>query len=302
MDRNSIDWCGPMVAVVTNFDQTGNIDEEAFSINIGRMFDNRATGIVVGGCTGEFWALSNEERCQLYHLGVKSANGRGDVIVGTGAVTAKETIELTLEAERAGCSGALILPPYFVKLTDDEIFHHYETISAAVNLPIILYNIPANAVNSISPKLASRLAELDKVVAIKESCGDWNHFYATLIEVKNDLRVFCGPSSLYGAPAVSLGADGRIDCFPNVWAPGGIDLFYSAEAGRLEESKALQITGQRLTELFTSEGRTLYPSTKAAMDLLGYPGGTPRQPLKPLDQQAIQKLKAGLITLELLKE
>lgn len=302
MDRNSIDWCGPMVAVVTNFDQTGNIDEEAFSINIGRMFDNRATGIVVGGCTGEFWALSNEERCQLYHLGVKSANGRGDVIVGTGAVTAKETIELTLEAERAGCSGALILPPYFVKLTDDEIFHHYETISAAVNLPIILYNIPANAVNSISPKLASRLAELDKVVAIKESCGDWNHFYATLIEVKNDLRVFCGPSSLYGAPAVSLGADGTIDCFPNVWAPGGMDLFYSAEAGRLEESKALQITGQRLTELFTSEGRTLYPSTKAAMDLLGYPGGTPRQPLKPLDQQAIQKLKAGLITLELLKE
>ena len=302
MDRSSIDWEGPMVAVVTNFDQRGEIDEKAFSINVERMFDNRATGIVVGGCTGEFWALSHEERRQLFHLGVKAAQGRGNVIVGTGAVTAKETIQLTQEAERAGCSGALILPPYFVKLTDDEIFHHYETISAAVNLPIILYNIPANAVNSITPKLAARLAELDQVVAIKESCGDWNHFYATLIGVRSRLRVFCGPSSLYGAPAVALGADGTIDCFPNLWAPGGMDLFYSAEAGRLEESKALQITGQKLTELFTSGGRTLYPSTKAAMDLLGYPGGAPRQPLKPLGEQAIQELKAGLIALELLKE
>ena len=302
MDRSSIDWEGPMVAVVTNFDQRGEIDEKAFSINVERMFDNRATGIVVGGCTGEFWALSHEERRQLFHLGVKAAQGRGNVIVGTGAVTAKETIQLTQEAERAGCDGALILPPYFVKLTDDEIFHHYETISAAVNLPIILYNIPANAVNSITPKLAARLAELDQVVAIKESCGDWNHFYATLIEVRNRLRVFCGPSSLYGAPAVALGADGTIDCFPNLWAPGGMDLFYSAEAGRLEESKALQITGKKLTELFTSGERTLYPSTKAAMDLLGYPGGAPRQPLKPLGEQAIQELKAGLIALELLKE
>ena len=302
MDRSSIDWEGPMVAVVTNFGQRGEIDEKAFSINVERMFDNRATGIVVGGCTGEFWALSHEERRQLFHLGVKAAQGRGNVIVGTGAVTAKETIQLTQEAERAGCDGALILPPYFVKLTDDEIFHHYETISAAVNLPIILYNIPANAVNSITPKLAARLAELDQVVAIKESCGDWNHFYATLIGVRSRLRVFCGPSSLYGAPAVALGADGTIDCFPNLWAPGGMDLFYSAEAGRLEESKALQITGKKLTELFTSGGRTLYPSTKAAMDLLGYPGGAPRQPLKPLGEQAIQELKAGLIALELLKE
>jgi dihydrodipicolinate synthase/N-acetylneuraminate lyase len=301
MDRNSIAWRGPMVAVITNFDQSGNIDQEAFSINVERMFDNRATGIVVGGCTGEFWALSHEERCQLFHLGVQSAKERGDVIVGTGAITAKETIQLTLEAEQAGCSGALILPPYFVKLTDDEIFCHYEKISAETNLPIILYNIPANAVNSISPALALRLSELDQVVAIKESCGDWNHFYATLIEVKNELRVFCGPSSIYGAPATSLGADGTIDCFPNLWAPGGMDLFYSTEAGRLEESQSLQITGQKLTKLFTSGGRTLYPSTKAAMDLLGYPGGNPREPLRQLNQQAIHELKTGLIALEILK-
>ena len=302
MDRTSVDWHGPMVAVITPFDDDGNIDEANFSSNLQRMFDNRATGIVVGGCTGEFWALSHDERCRLFSLGVKSAEGRGTVIVGTGAVTVEETIRLTLAAERAGCHGALILPPYFVKLTEDEIFHHYETVSIATNIPIILYNIPGNAVNAITPTLAGRLADLDQVVAIKESSGDWNNFYATLVEVKERIRVFCGPSSLYGAPAVSIGADGTIDCFPNVWAPGCMDLYYSTNNGCTAESQDLQVTALRLTELFTSGGRTLYPATKAAMDLLGYFGGKPRSPLQALKGQPLKELKNGLVTLGLLDE
>ena len=302
MNRESIDWRGPMVAVITPFDRDGNIDEANFSSNVRRMLDNRATGIVVGGCTGEFWALSHDERCHLFQLGVQSAEGRGTVIVGTGAVTVEETIQLTSEAERTGCNGALILPPYFVQLTEDQLFHHYENISAAVNIPIMLYNIPGNAVNAITPALAARLADLDRVVAIKESSGDWNNFYATLVMVKDNIRVFCGPSSLYGAPAVSLGADGTIDCFPNIWAPGGMDLYYSTLEGRTAESQNLQATGQKLTELFTSGGRSLYPATKAAMDLLGYFGGNPRSPLMPLKGQVLKELQNGLVTLGILNE
>jgi len=300
MDRTSIDWHGPMVAVVTPFDQNGTIDQASFSSNVERMFNNGATGIVVGGCTGEFWTLSHEERKTLYRLGVEASSGRGTVIVGTGAITAEETIQLTLEAENAGCTGALILPPYFVKLTADEIFHHYEQIVGAVGLPIMLYNIPGNAVNAITPAIAGRLAELDKVVAIKESSGDWNNFYSTLLEVKERLRVFCGPSSLFGAPAVSVGADGTIDCFPNVWAPGGMNLFYKTKTGQVDESRALQLTGQKLTELFTSGGRTLYPSTKAAMNLQGHSAGLPRQPLRQLEGRALEELEHGLIELGVL--
>ncbi len=300
MDRTSIDWHGPMVAVVTPFDSNGTIDQASFSDNVERMFNNGATGIVVGGCTGEFWTLSHDERKTLYHLGVEASNGRGIVVVGTGAITAEETIQLTLEAEKAGCTGALILPPYFVKLTADEIFYHYEQIVGAVGLPIMLYNIPGNAVNAITPEIAGRLAKLDKVVAIKESSGDWNNFYSTLLEVKETLRVFCGPSSLFGAPAVSLGADGTIDCFPNVWAPGGMNLFYSTKSGQVDESRALQLTGQKLTELFTSGERTLYPSTKAAMNLQGHSAGLPRQPLRQLGRRALEELEHGLIDLGIL--
>jgi 4-hydroxy-tetrahydrodipicolinate synthase len=105
-----------------------------------------------------------------------------------------------------------------VKLTDDEIYAHYADISKAVGLPIVLYNIPGNAVNALSPALVRRLADLDRIVGVKESSGDWNNYYATAIAVQDRLRVFCGPSSVFGVPAVQAGADGVIDCFPNMSA------------------------------------------------------------------------------------
>ncbi|PYM66187.1 MAG: hypothetical protein DMD79_03285 [Candidatus Rokuibacteriota bacterium] len=301
MDRHSVQWSGPMPAVVTPFDAAGRVDEAAFTANVERLLAAGATGIVAGGCTGEFWALSVAERAALYGLAVRAVGGRGTVLVGTGAVTQQDVIELTRRAQAAGSDGALVMPPYFVKLTDDEIFAHFEAVSAAVDLPVCLYNIPGNAVNALSPALTARLAALDAVVAIKESSGDWNTFYATYLTVHDRLRVFCGPSSLFGAPAVLLGADGLIDCFPNVWAPGGLDLYHAARDGRLKEADELQALGRNLTDLFTSEGRTLYPATKAAMDLLGYPGGGgPRPPLRPLAGAPLAGLRRGLIQLGLL--
>jgi 4-hydroxy-tetrahydrodipicolinate synthase len=301
MDRNSVNWQGPMPAIVTPFDERGAIDERALQQNIDLLMDRGATGIVIGGCTGEFWAMTLDERKQLMKLGVKAMRGRGTVIAGTGAIRAEDAIALTKAAQDAGCDGALILPPYFVKLTDDEIFAHYETIARAVTLPIVLYNIPGNAVNALSPALVTRLADLDTVVAVKESSGDWNNYYATAIAVQDRLRVFCGPSSVFGVPAVLAGADGTVDCFPNMWAPGGLDLFHAPRAGRIEEANRLQELGVKLTTLFTTGGRTLYPATKAAMELLGLPGGKLRPPLRPLGAEALAGLKQGLVELGLLE-
>lgn len=299
MNRDSVDWWGPMPALITPFDKNDGIDAEAIQENVERLFDAGATGILVGGCTGEFWALSLEERCELFRIGAASVRERGAVIAGTGAVTVAETLRLTRAAEDAGCDGALILPPYFIRLNEDEIFEHFREIDAAVSFPIVLYNIPGNAINAITPKLASRLADLDNVVAIKESSGDWNNFYATLIAVKDKLRVFCGPSSVFGVPAVTAGADGFIDCFPNMWLPGGLDLYHAAKAGRIDEANELQQTGRRLTDLCTSGGRSLYPATKSAMTYLGYTAGDPRPPLRPLKGRALQQLHAGLAGLNI---
>jgi 4-hydroxy-tetrahydrodipicolinate synthase len=301
VDRNSIDWAGSFPALTTPFDKEGKIDEKAFATNVERLIAAGADGFVVAGCTGEFWALSHEERKRYYSLSVECVAGRVTLIVGTGAVTVDETVLLTNMADEAGCDGALILPPYFVKLTDDEIFAHYRDVSACTKLPILLYNIPGNAVNALTPPLVKRLANVDTIVAVKESSGDWNNFYATLITAVDKIKVFCGPSSIYGAPAVDLGADGFVDCFPNVWPELGRPLFDAAKGGDMKKAAELQKTGRLLTDLFTSEGRTLYPATKAAMDMLGFAGGgVPRPPLRPLAGAALEGLRKGLVELGLL--
>ncbi|MEM9249720.1 MAG: dihydrodipicolinate synthase family protein [Pseudomonadota bacterium] len=283
-----------MPAITTPFDASGAIVEEAFVANIARLFDAGATGMVAAGCTGEFWALSSQERADLARLTVQACAGRGPAIVGTGAITEAEVIEQTFAAKEAGADGVLVLPPYFARLTDAEIIAHFEAVDAGTALPIVLYNIPGNAGNAITPELADTLADLDNVVAIKESSGSWGNFHATLLRVKDRIRVFCGPSSAFGVPATLAGADGLIDCFPNVWT-GCLDMWNATRAGRKEEAWQLQATGVALTELFTSEGRTLYPSTKAAMNGLGLPGGgAMRPPLRDLPDIEQERLMRGM--------
>ncbi|MEM1236950.1 MAG: dihydrodipicolinate synthase family protein [Pseudomonadota bacterium] len=284
-----------MPAVTTPFRDDLTIDDEAFAANVDRLFEEGATGIVAAGCTGEFWSLKLPERAHLAKLTVAACRGRGPAIVGTGSIREGEIIEQIHAAKEAGADGVLVMPAYFARLTETEMLAHFEAVNAEAVLPILLYNIPGNAGNAITPAIADRLADLDKVVGIKESSGDWNSFQDTLIRTKDRIRVFCGPSSVYGVPATLAGADGLIDCFPNVWGPGCLDLWHATKAGRMGEAWALQETGIAMTHLFTSDGRTLYPATKAAMDYLGLAGGgPPRPPLRPLGGDALTGLHEGI--------
>lgn len=284
-----------MPAITTPFRKDLSIDEESFTANIDRLFAAGSTGMVAAGCTGEFWALSLAERARLAKLTADACRGRGPAIVGTGAIRQDEVIDQIHAIKEAGGDGVLVLPPYFAHLTEAEVIAHFEAINAASVLPIVLYNIPGNAGNAITPAIASRLADLDNVVAIKESSGDWKNFHATLLQVRDRIRVYCGPSSVYGVAATLAGADGLIDCFPNVWDKGCLDLWHATKAGRMDEAWALQRTGIEMTDLFTSDGRSLYPATKAAMNFLGLPGGgEPRPPLRALSGAPLQGLKAGM--------
>jgi 4-hydroxy-tetrahydrodipicolinate synthase len=288
-----------MPALTTPFRTDFGIDDESFSANIDRLYDAGATGMIAAGCTGEFWALGLDERAHLARLTVKASAGRGPTIIGTGSIREGEVIEQIHAAKDAGADGVLVLPPFFAHLTRSEVIAHFEAVNDASVLPIVLYNIPGNAGNAITPDLADRLADLDKVVGIKESSGDWNNFHATLIAVKDRIRVFCGPSSIFGVPATLAGADGLIDCFPNAWAPGCLDLWHKTKAGQIDKAWALQRTGIAMTELFTCGGRTLYPATKAAMNHLGLPGGgAMRPPLRDLEGDALAGLKKGLTSLD----
>lgn len=297
MNRHSINWTGPMPAVTTAFRADHSLDEDSFTANMTRLLDTGATGIVAAGCTGEFWSLSFAERARMAELTVAACKGRGPAIVGTGAITQDEVIDQIDAAYDLGADGVLVLPPYFAHLTEAEVINHFEAVAAKSKLPIVLYNIPGNAGNAITPALADRLADLEPVVAIKESSGDWGNFHRTLVAVKGRIRVFCGPSSAFGVAASLAGADGHIDCFPNVWTDC-MQLWHATAAGRMDEAWALQATGMAMTDLYTANGRTLYPSTKAVMNAFGYPGaGALRPPLRSLGDAAVQELLSGMTQL-----
>lgn len=294
LDRTSVTWTGAMPAVTTPFAPDGSVNHDGLAANIDRLMKAGATGVVAAGCTGEFWSLGETERNEIYRTARRAVGPNGTAIVGAAAITPGAVIEALHAAKEANCDAGLVMPPYFAHLNDGEIIGHFETIAAKAPLPVVLYNIPGNAGNALTPAIVNRLADLDPVVAIKESSGDWLNFQETLSIARDRILVFCGPSSTIGVPSILAGCDGLIDCFPNVWERC-LDLWTLTKDGRLDEAWMVQRRAQQLTRLFVSEGRTLYPSTKAAMDHLGFPGGgAPRPPLAALEGGQLAGLLAGL--------
>lgn len=294
MDRNDISWTGAMPAVTTPFTASGDVDHDGLRANIQRMMQAGATGVVAAGCTGEFWSLRPEERRAIYKSTRAAVGETGTAIVGAAGITPEDVKAALKDAAAEGCDAALVLPPYFAHLSDAEIIAHFRTVNENAPLPIMLYNIPGNAGNALTPEIVDTLADLDMVVAIKESSGNWLNFHRTLTKVGDRIMVFCGPSSTIGVPAVLAGCDGLIDCFPNVWTDV-LDIWTLVKQGKVDAAWAVQERAQELTKLFISDSRTLYPATKAAMDYLSLPGGgAPRAPLQPLDGPALDGLHVGL--------
>ena len=294
MDKHSVDWHGPMPALVTPFDSRGNVDEAAFKRNVELNIGYGMTGLVVAGCTGEFWALTIEERMRLFELCMEQAGGRVPVIAGTGAIETRHVIALSEHARSIGCSGVMVLPPYFVRPGIEDIIAHYEAVSDAVDIPIMLYNIPSSAVNDLTPALVSRLAEIENVVGIKESSGDWNAFYETLVTCGDRIHVFLGPTTLFGAPAFLMGCNGYIDTLPNLWGAESVAFFDAGAAGDRPRVGALQRKALALRAMVDGDGRNMYCSVKAGMNMLGLPGGYPRAPLRPLGEPHLTEIRDTL--------
>ena len=297
MDKHDVDWHGPMPSVITPYDSEGRIDENAFLENIDLCIGYGMTGLLVGGNSGDFWSLSMDERRRLMTLAVEGAKGRVPVIACTGAVLGKAVIELAAAAAEAGCAGAMVLPPFFYRPNAEDIYAHYKSVSDTVDLPVMLYNFPAGSVAAMSFDLIERLADLDHVVAIKETSGNYNTFYKTLDLIGDRVHVFCGQMTVFGVPALLMGAPGFIDTNPNLWGPQSVALYQAAVAGDLERARALQRKALALHELVGVGGRNTYTWVKAGMNLVGLPGGVPRLPQRPLGDDDVAELRRGLADL-----
>ncbi len=141
--------------------------------------------------------------------------------------------------------------------------------------------------NALSPALVRRAWPISTASsASRKARATGTTITPRRLPVQDRLRVFCGPSSVFGVPAVQAGADGVIDCFPNMWAPGCLDLYYTARDGKIEEARRLQEIGVRLTTLFTTGGRTLYPRPRPPWTCWACTGGKLRPPLQTAHRRA----------------
>jgi 4-hydroxy-tetrahydrodipicolinate synthase len=162
---------GSIVAIVTPF-RDGRVDADAFQALVAWHIGEGTAGIVPVGTTGESPTLGHDEHKRVVELAVEAAAGRVPVIAGTGSNATEEALDLTRHAKRAGADAALVVTPYYNKPTQAGLYAHYEAINDAVELPVIIYNIPGRSAVDMAPETMARLARLPNIVGVKDATAD----------------------------------------------------------------------------------------------------------------------------------
>jgi 4-hydroxy-tetrahydrodipicolinate synthase len=294
MNQGKVDWAGSYVAVITPFTTDGEIDEKAFRANIEFLLGNGADGIVVSGCTGESWSLLPEERVRLFKIAVDTVGKRVPVIAGTGGVSTRGVTELSLRAKELGTAGVMILPPYYCMAGRREVIAHYQAISDGAQHPILLYNIPRRVGFNLTPEVLEELVEVEWVVAIKESSGDFVQVQNTILGVGDRISVFTGHSAERAVPALVMGAVGFVSSMESqVMGREAIEMYALVQKGDLKRAADVQLRTLDLDESMRKAG-TFPANLKAAMNLLGRTGGHPRAPILPLTPAQLAEVGAIL--------
>jgi 4-hydroxy-tetrahydrodipicolinate synthase len=281
---------GFVPAIVTPFTTSGEIMLDAYQDLVGWLIEIGATAICVAGDNGESWTLDAGERASLTAAAVTAAAGRVPILTGASAPSAARTIDFARAVAEAGAQGLLLMPqPYVLKASREELARRYQAVAKAVDLPIVAYNSPRRIGFSMTTDDLAAVLEVAPVIGIKESDRDFFHHTALLERFAQRLSVLVGPCH-YILPGLALGAKGFISTGPEL---------LGATAGRIA-ALALQAPGQpqrklhfKLTRIYRTLMETgTWPSAfKAALNLLGLPAGVPREPVLPLDGEALDKIR-----------
>jgi 4-hydroxy-tetrahydrodipicolinate synthase len=282
-------FAGLTVALVTPF-RGGDIDFD----DLGRLVDwhvEQGTDCLAPvGTTGESPTLDHDEHEHVIAAVVERVRGRIKVMPGTGSNSTREAIRLTKFARRAGADGALMVGPYYNKPTQEGYYRHFAAVAEAVDIPIVLYNIPGRTGSNILPETIARLAGLPTIVGIKEATGSLDQ--ASQIIQTTNLTLLSGDDSLT-LPLMSIGGRGVVSVVGNIVPRDMKALVTATLAGRLDEAQRWH---RRLFPLCRDMlGVATNPiPVKAAMKLLGRGSGDLRLPMTPLDPAGEAKVRKTL--------
>ena len=286
---------GVLTALATPFTPDGQIDENALRLLVDRSIDGGVDGVVACGSTGEFAAMSGAERRFVVETVIDQTANRAPVVAQTGAVSTAEAVELSRHAEAAGASVLMVVAPYYEPLSLDETVEYLRTVAAAVDLPIMLYNLPVATGVNLDPDTVGRLArEIDNIRYIKDTSADMAQAGQLIHRHGDVISTFVGWDSLLLA-AITEGAAGVMAGTANVMPAQLVSIHRALIAGDLNRARREWAQLYPLMDAIMSA--PFIPAVKTALNALGFPAGTPRKPLAELDgatAATISKLAAEL--------
>lgn len=299
MDRNDISWHGYIPAITTPFDDAGELDHAALEAQLQWLMEQGMHGVLLAGTSGEWFSMSADERAGLFATAAKVVDGQMLVLGGCNAFTAEEAAQHARAAESASLDGVLLTPPPYVVPSRREILTFYADFCERTDMPLCIYNWPRGCVVDMDVELLEQLAELDNVVAVKNSTGDFAQFLAGLYRLGDRVRYFGVPTSELGADLVSLGRGDGLMGAGGVLGSDHPDFWRALDAG--DRDRALEL-GRRdrvvMERWFTQDYGARFGSAQAilktALRLRGVPAGKVRRPLLELTTPEVDIVRETL--------
>ncbi|WP_427042736.1 4-hydroxy-tetrahydrodipicolinate synthase (plasmid) [Fusobacterium sp. SB021] len=290
MDLSRIKGIIPPIITPMNADES--INEEELRRQVNRLIDAGVHGLFPFGTNGEGYILSAEEKEQVLRIVVDETKGRVPVYAGTGCVSTAETIKQSLMAKEVGADVLSIITPSFAAASQEELYNHYKEVAEAVDLPIILYNIPARTGNSLAPATVARLSKIPNIVGVKDSSGNFDNMLQYIEKTKDsDFIVLSGNDSLILWCLLAGGRGGIAGC-ANVYPDTMVNIYEQFIKGDINKAREYQDSIRSFRDCFKFGN----PNTivKTAVSLLGYPVGKCRKPFSSLSEEGINAIKKVL--------
>jgi 4-hydroxy-tetrahydrodipicolinate synthase len=289
-------WTGCGTALVTPFDQNGNVDEQAVRRLVRRQIEAGIHFLVPCGTTGESPTLTHDERVRVVELVVEEAAGKVPVLAGAGGYDTREVIQTGRRMREVGADGLLSVTPYYNKPTPEGLYQHYRAIAEDVRLPIIVYNVPGRTGVNVDPATIVRLSTIPGIVGVKEASGNMGQICEVCRSVPTEFIVLSGDDSLT-LPVMAVGGHGIISVASNGVPAEMSRMVELAESGDFASARRMHQTLMPFMTVNFVEANPI--PIKAAMAMMGLLEERYRLPMVPPQPASRQKIAAVLESLSL---
>jgi 4-hydroxy-2-oxoglutarate aldolase len=286
-------FAGVYTPIATPFRDDGALDERALAANVSRWMTTPLTGLVVLGSNGEATSLEDDEADRVIDIVRAGVPVSRPLIVGTGRESTRATIAASRRAASAGADAVLVRTPSFFKpqMTSDAFVRHFSEVADASPVPVLLYNVTLYTGVNMSPDAVERLAIHPNIVGMKESGSDIGQIAEYVARTPDDFTMLAGSATTL-VHALCAGCDGAILALASLAPTECVLMTTLVGDRRLDQATELQ---RRLMPLARSVGSTYgVPGLKAALELIGYAGGSPRPPLRPVSSEVVDIIRRQL--------